>query len=78
MWLKKAARAGFTDLRVLSRRPMTVERLRHYPVYREGLLDALFAKVAPQARDHLVLSVLIQAVPGGVPAEDEGGLSCPL
>lgn len=49
-----------------------------YPIYQEGLLDALFAKVAPQARDHLVLSVLIQAVPGGVPAEDEEGLSCPL
>ena len=78
MWLKQAERAGFTDLQVLSRRPMTVERLRRYPVYQEGLLDALFAQVAPEARDHLVLSVLIQAVPGGVPAEDEAGASCPL
>ena len=78
MWLKKAARAGFTELQVLNQRPMTVERLRRYPIYQEGLLDALFAKVTPQARDHLVLSVLIQAVPGGVPAEDEEGLSCPL
>ena len=55
---------------------MTVERLRHYPVYREGLLDVLFAQVAPEVRDHLVLSVLIQAVPAGVPAEYEGVLSC--
>jgi len=78
VWLKKAARAGFTDLQVLNRRPMTVERLRHYPVYQEGLLDAFFAQVALEVRDHLVLSVLIQAVPGGIPAEDEGDLSCPL
>ncbi len=49
-----------------------------YPVYREGLLDALFAKVSPEARDHLVLSVLIRAVPGGVPVEDEGGTSCAI
>ena len=78
MWLKQAERAGFTDLEVLSRRPMTVERLRRYPVYREGLLDALFAQVEPSMHDHLVLSALIQAVPGGVPVEDEAGASCPL
>jgi len=78
VWLRSAARAGFTDLQVLTRRPMTVERLRRYPLYEEGLLDALFAKVAPEERDHLVLSALIQAVPGGVPAEDEGSASCAL
>jgi hypothetical protein len=78
VWLRSAARAGFTELQVLHRRPMTVKRLRHYPVYQEGLLDAFFAQVAQEARDHLVLSVLIQAVPGGIPALDEGGLSCPV
>ena len=78
MWFKFAQRAGFTDIHVLNRQPMTVERLMRYPVYLEGLLDTLFAKVSPEARDHLVLSVLIRAVPGGVPAEDEGGTSCAL
>lgn len=55
---------------------MTVERLKRYPLYQEGLLDALFAEVAAAQRDHLVLSALIQAVPGGVPAE--GSTSCAL
>ncbi len=78
MWLQKAERAGFTDIQVLNLRPMTVERLKRYPVYREGLLDALFAQVAPDMHVNLVLSALIQAVPGGVPVEDEAGASCPL
>lgn len=57
---------------------MTVERLMRYPVYREGLLDSLFAQIAPAERDHLVLSALIQAVPGGVPVEREAGSCCAL
>ena len=76
MWLEKAERAGFTELAVLRRQPMTVERLMRYPLYGEGLLDRLFAQVAPAARDHLVLSALIRAVPGGIPVE--GGSWCAL
>lgn len=57
---------------------MTVERLMRYPLYREGLLDRLFAQVAHTERDHLVLSALIRAVPGGVPVEGEGGSWCAL
>lgn len=55
---------------------MTLERLMRYPLYHEGLLDRLLAQVAPADRDHLVLSALIWAVPGGVPVE--GGSCCAL
>ena len=57
---------------------MTVERLMSYPLYREGLLDPLFAQVTHTERDHLVLSALIRAVPGGFPVEGEGGSWCTL
>jgi hypothetical protein len=78
VWLEKAERAGFTELSVLRRQPMTVERLKRYPLYHEGLLDPLLAQVAPAERDQLVLSALIRAVPGGVPVEGEAGAFCTL
>lgn len=78
MWLEKAQRAGFTDLMVLRRQPMTVRRLMHYPVYQEGLLESLFALVAPEQRDQLVLSALITARPGGMPTMAEQESACSL
>ncbi len=57
---------------------MKLERLMRYPLYREGLLDRLLAQVAPAERDHLVLSALIRAVPGGIPVEGEEGSWCAL
>ncbi|GAC1654957.1 MAG: hypothetical protein NVS4B12_27200 [Ktedonobacteraceae bacterium] len=76
MWLEKAARAGFTHLVVVRRQPMTVQRLMHYPVYQEGLLENLFALVAPSQRDHLVASALISARAGGVPMPAEQANTC--
>ena len=67
MWLKKAQHAGFTNPVVRHRHPMTVERLMYYPVYSEGHLDTLLARVAPGERDHLVMSALITAQAGEVP-----------
>lgn len=57
---------------------MTVERLMRYPIYREGLLDSLFAQIAPKERDHLVISALLRAMSGPIPLEGEVGTSCPL
>jgi hypothetical protein len=57
---------------------MTLSRLMRYPVYQEGLLDALFAQVPPQARDYLVISALIRAVAGQPPSSGETGTSCSL
>ena len=39
----------------------------YYPVYSEGHLDTLLARVAPSERDHLVMSALITALAGEVP-----------
>ncbi len=57
---------------------MTVGRLKHYPLYSEGFLDRLFAHIAPAERDHLVLSALIRAVPGGIPVMEEESFCCAL
>ncbi len=57
---------------------MTVERLKRYPLYSEGLLDRLFAQVTPTERDHLLLSALIRAVPGGIPVMEEESFCCAL
>lgn len=57
---------------------MTLSRLMRYPVYQEGLLDALFAQVLPSARDHLVISALIHAVAGEPSFSGETGTSCSL
>ena len=57
---------------------MTLERLKRYPLYSEGLLDRLFAQVAPTERDHLVLSALIRAVPRGIPVKGEESFCCAL
>jgi len=65
VWLEKAQHAGFTKFKILRRQPMTVQRLMHYPVYQEGLLENLFVLVAPEQQDHLVESVLISATPEG-------------
>lgn len=78
MWLETATYAGFVDLTVVRRRPMTVERLMRYPVYREGALDALFALVEPAQRDALVVSALITARPGAVPEQARPGSVCHL
>jgi hypothetical protein len=78
VWLEKAQRAGFTDLLVLRRQPMTIHRLMPYPVYQEGLLENLFALLPPEQHDHLVLSVLIAARSGGVPRTAEQGDTCSL
>jgi Ni,Fe-hydrogenase I small subunit len=78
VWLEKAQCAGFTELLVVRRQPMTVQRLMHYPVYQEGLLKSLFALVAPEQRDQLVESALICARAGGVPRATEQGDSCSL
>ncbi len=76
MWLEKAARAGFTDLVVVRRQPMTVQRLMHYPVYQEGLLENLFALVEPPQRDHLVETALISARAAGLPMQAEQASTC--
>ncbi len=78
MWLEKAHCAGFTELVVVRREPMTAQRLMHYPVYQEGLLENLFGLVAPQQRDQLVESALICARAGGDPTGREQGESCAL
>ncbi len=57
---------------------MTVERLKRYPLYSEGLLDRLLVQVAPTERDHLVLSALIRAVPGGIAVQGEESFCCAL
>jgi hypothetical protein len=62
VWLGKAGAAGFVDIGILSRRVMGEDRLPLYPVYREGGLDALFARVAPEERWRLVESATIGAV----------------
>ncbi len=61
MWLKKAAAAGFTDIKVLSRQPMGEDRLTLYPIYQEGSLDALFDLVQPEDRWRIVVSATIHA-----------------
>jgi hypothetical protein len=78
VWLETAARAGFVDLAVRRRRPMTVERLRRYPVYREGALDALFALVDPAQHDMLVMSALVTARRGDTPPPIAHGAVCHL
>ncbi|GAC1350444.1 MAG: hypothetical protein NVSMB27_33030 [Ktedonobacteraceae bacterium] len=76
MWLEKAANAGFTDLVVVRRQPMTVQRLMHYPIYQAGLLEDLFALVEPSQRDHLVASALISARAGEVSTPVEQASTC--
>ena len=78
MWLQKAHRAGWVDVAVLRRVPMTVERLMHYPVYREGHLDTLLARVAPDERETLVVSALITAQAGALRASRQEGETCLL
>ena len=57
---------------------MTVKRLMRYPVYQEGLLEGLFALVAPEQRDQLVEAALITARSGDAPLSGEASLSCAL
>jgi len=57
---------------------MTIERLMHYPVYFEGHLDTLLARVAPGERNHLVMSALITAQAGALPAKRQEGEMCLL
>jgi len=78
VWLEKAQCAGFTELVVVRRQPMTAERFMHYPIYLEGYLHDILALVTPEQRDHLVESALICARAGGVPTATEQGNSCSL
>lgn len=78
MWLQKAQGAGWVEVTVLRRIPMTVERLKRYPVYREGYLDTLLARVAPHEQDTLVVSALITAQAGALPAAKQEGETCLL
>jgi hypothetical protein len=78
VWLEKAQCAGFTELVVVHRQPMTVQRLMHYPVYQEGLLESLFALVTLEQRDQLVESALICARTSGVLTATEQGDCCSL
>ncbi|GAC1357496.1 MAG: hypothetical protein NVSMB38_39930 [Ktedonobacteraceae bacterium] len=78
MWLEKAERAGFIDVTVLRRQPMTIERLTRYPIYQEQSMKNLLAQVAPTQRDSLVEVALIVAHPGTTSMTIEAQQVCPL
>jgi len=75
---KRLVPGGWVGVALLRRVPMTVERLMRYPVYREGHLDTLLARVAPHERDTLVVSALITAQAGALPAKRQEGEMCLL
>jgi hypothetical protein len=78
VWLEKAERAGFVDVTVVRRQPMTVERLSRYPIYQEPSMKNLLAQVEPAQRDSLVEVALIVAYPGDISTRLEAPQVCSL
>jgi len=78
VWLEKAERAGFINVTVIRRQPMTVERLTRYPIYQEQSMKNLLAQVEPAQRDSLVEVALIVAYPGNTSLTREALQTCSL
>lgn len=53
--------AGCVDVEILSRATLSYEDLKPYPLYQLGVLDQLFAAIAPEWRDRLMGCVMVRA-----------------
>ena len=51
-----------TEVQVLSRASLLYEDLKPYPLYQLGVLDQLFAAIAPEWRDKLIGSITVRAM----------------
>ena len=66
--MEKLQATGFVGVEVLDRAVMLYEDLKPYPLYTLGVLDQLFAAIAPEWRDKLMGRVMVRGMnagPGG-------------
>jgi arsenite methyltransferase len=67
-FVEKVERAGFTDIQVLERRPMSVDDAALYPLFTEELLDQIRALVPIDRQDELAIAVVLTAQLAASPA----------
>jgi arsenite methyltransferase len=67
-FVEKVERAGFTDIQVLERRPMSVDDAALYPLFTEELLDLIRALVPIDRQDELATAVVLSAQLADSPA----------
>ncbi len=53
-------------MEVLARSALGYEDLKPYPLYRFGVLDQLFAAIAPEWRDRLIGCITIEGTKPGI------------
>jgi arsenite methyltransferase len=57
----KLEKAGYTDVRVVERRPMSVDDAALYPLFTDELLDLIRRLVPPERQTELGMAVVVTA-----------------
>jgi arsenite methyltransferase len=57
----KLEKAGYTDVRVVERRPMSVDDAALYPLFTDELLDLIRRLVPPERQTELGIAVVVTA-----------------
>jgi len=60
-FVEKLERAGFEDVQVLERRPMSVEDAALYPLFTDELLDLIRGLVPLEQQGELAIAVVVSA-----------------
>lgn len=57
----KITKAGFTDLRVLDRRPFSIDEAERYPMFTPDLIELMRTLLPPEQHDDLATVITVVA-----------------
>jgi hypothetical protein len=60
-FVAKLERAGFEQIEVLERQPMSVDALALYPLFTEDLLEMMRTLIPPDRQGELAMAVVVSA-----------------
>lgn len=60
-FVEKLERAGFEEVEVLERRPMSVEDAALYPLFTDEVLELMRTLIPPERRQELAVAIVLRA-----------------
>jgi hypothetical protein len=60
-FVAKLEQAGFVEIDVLERRPMSIDELGLYPLFTEELLELMRALISPERQKRVAVSAVFRA-----------------
>ena len=60
-FVEKLERAGFEDVEVLERRPLSVEDAALYPLFTDEVLELMRTLISPERQQELAVAIVVRA-----------------